>query len=78
MDEQIAKGFETFYGIPSILEAINGSYIHILVPSHETIENCCQNECFSYLLQRVVDVDCKIWDYDFEWIGHIHDWVLFH
>jgi len=29
------------------------------------------------LLQRVVDADCKFWDYDFGWARRIHDWTLF-
>jgi len=32
---------------------------------------------YSCLLQGVVDIDCKFWDYDFGWIGRIYDWALF-
>ena len=75
--KQVAKGFEALHGIPFILGAIDGSHIPIVAPSHDSVAYYCQKGYYSCLLQEIVDVNCKFWDYDFGWAGQIHDWALF-
>jgi hypothetical protein len=28
------------------------------------------------LIQGVVDAKCSFWDYDYGWVGSVHDWAL--
>lgn len=75
--KQIAACFEALHGIPFILRTIYGNHIPITAPSHDPVAYYCRKGYYSCLLHGVVDVDCKFWDYDFGWVGRIHDWALF-
>ena len=37
----------------------------------------CRKGFYSTLLEGVVHAQCEFWDYEFGWVGHIHDWILF-
>lgn len=75
--KEIANGFEALHDIPFILGAIDGIHIPIITPSYDPVAYYNRKGFYSFLLQGVVDADCKFWDYDFGWAGRIHDWVLF-
>ena len=73
----LAKEFEALNGSPYVVGAIDGS--HILVLAHIYWEEYyyCRKSFHSVILQRIVDVHCKFWDYEFGWAGNLHDWVIF-
>jgi hypothetical protein len=65
------------HGIPYSIGAIDGSYIPITTPTHDASTYYCQKGFYSVILQGVVDIDYKFWDYDFGWAGSCHDWTIF-
>ena len=72
-----AAEFESLHGIPYVIGAIDGSHIPIIAPSKDSPEYYCRKGFYSCLLQRVVDVQCKFWDFDFGWAGSCHNWSIF-
>ncbi len=32
---------------------------------------------YSTLIQGIINAKCSFWDYDYGWVGSIHNWVLF-
>jgi hypothetical protein len=48
-----------------------------IVPPYDHVLCYFQKEFYSYLLQGVVVVKRKFWEYDFGWCGRIHDQTLF-
>ena len=77
MNEKIVVEFEALHGIPLIIGTIDGSHIPIIAPIHDPVSYYCRKGFYSCLLQGIVDLKCKFWDYDFGWCGRIHDWALF-
>ena len=75
--KEIANEFEALHDIPFILGAIDGIHIPIITPFYDPVAYYNRKGFYFFLLQGVVDADCKFWDYDFGWAGRIHDWVLF-
>ena len=65
MMKEIAYRFKALHDIPFILGAIDSSHIPILAPSYDPVAYYNRKEFYSCLLQGVVNVDCKFWDYDF-------------
>ena len=62
-----AVEFESLHGIPYVIGAIDGSHILIVAPSKDSPEYYCRKGFYSCILQGVVDVQCKFWDFDFGW-----------
>jgi hypothetical protein len=75
--KQVVVEFESLYGIPYILGAIDGSHIPIIAPSIDPASYYCRKGFYSVLFQGVMDCQCKFWYYDFGWAESIHDWSLF-
>lgn len=69
--------FQALHGIPYIVGAIDGSHIPILAPLIGGEDYYCRKSFHSALLQGIVDVHCKFWDFEFGWAGSLHDWSVF-
>ncbi len=74
--KEITIGFECLHGVPYILGAINGSYVPIITPKVDPKSYYYQKGFYSKLIQGVVDAKCSFWDYDYGWVGSVHDWAL--
>ena len=73
----LAKQFEALHGIPYIVGAIDGSHIAVLAPIVGGEDYYCRKSFHSAILQGIVDVKCRFWDYEFGWAGSLHDWAVF-
>jgi hypothetical protein len=73
----LAQEFKALNGIPYIIEAVDGSHIPILAPVIGGEDYYCRKSFHSALLQGIVDTKCVFWDYEFGWVGSMHDWTLF-
>ena len=73
----LAKEFEALHGIPYVVGAIDGSHIPVLAPIYGGEDYYCRKSFHSAILQGIVDVHCKFWDYEFGWAGSLHDWAVF-
>ena len=74
--KKIVYEFQALHGIPLIIRAIDGSYISFVAFTKDPISYYYRKEFYSYLLQGIVDLKYKFWDYGFRWCGQIHDWAL--
>ncbi len=63
--------------IPYVFGTIDHSHIPIIAPPNDLAFYYCRKWFYSVLIQGVVDVKWKLWDYDFGWVGRKHDWTLF-
>ncbi len=75
--KKIIVSFESLHGIPYIQSAIDGNYIPIVAPKVDPKSYYCWKGFYSTLIQGNVNAKCIFWDYDYGWVGSIHDWVLF-
>lgn len=73
----LASQFEALHGIPYIVGAIDGSHIPVLAPVIGGEDYYCRKSFHSAILQGIVDVNCKFWDFEFGWAGSLHDWSVF-
>jgi hypothetical protein len=73
----LAKEFEALHGHPYVVGAIDGSYIPVLAPIDGKEDYYCRKSFHLAILQEIVDVHCKFWNYEFDWAGSLHDWVVF-
>jgi hypothetical protein len=60
-----------------ILGAIDSSFVPIITPKVDPKSYYYRKGFYSTLIQRVLDVDCSFWGYDYGWASNIHDWALF-
>ena len=56
---------------------IDGSHILVLAPIYGGENYYCRKSFHSAILQGIVDVHYKFWDYEFGWAGSLHDRVVF-
>ncbi len=75
--KEITTGFECLHGIPCILGAMDGSHVPIIPPMVDPKSYYCWKSLNSTLIQGVVNVKHSLWDYDYGWVGSIHDWAFF-
>ncbi len=75
--QQMISKFEALHHIPYIIGTIDGNHILIIVPFTNLGSYHCRKGFYSCLLQGICDVECKFWDYDYGWVGSVHDWALF-
>jgi hypothetical protein len=73
----LAFQFEALHGIPYIVGAIDGSLIHVLAPVIGREDYYCPKSFHSAILQGIVDVNCKFWDFEFGWVGSLYNWSVF-
>jgi hypothetical protein len=73
----LASQFEALYGIPYIVAAIDGSHIPVLAPVIGGEDYYCWKSFHLAILQGIVDVNCKFWDFEFGWAGSLHNWSIF-
>jgi hypothetical protein len=73
----VAKEFEVLHKIPYVVGAIDRSHIPVLGPIYGGEDYYCRKSFHSAIIQEIVDVHCKLWDYKFGWAGSLHDWVVF-
>jgi hypothetical protein len=75
--KKITICFECLHEIPYILGAIDGNHVLVIAPKVDPKSYYCQKGFYSTLIQGVIDVKCSFQDYDYGWVGNIHDWALF-
>ncbi len=75
--KKITIGFECLHEIPYILGAIDGNHVLVIAPKVDPKSYYCQKGFYSTLIQGVIDAKCSFRDYDYGWVGNIHDWALF-
>jgi hypothetical protein len=71
------SGFVVLHHIPYNITTIDGTHIPIIAPSTYHASYHCREGFYTCLLQGICDVESKFLDYDFGWIGGMHDWALF-
>jgi hypothetical protein len=75
--KQMISKFEALHYIPYVIGTTDGTHILIIVPCTDLGSYHCRKGFYSCLLQGICDVEYKFWDYDFGWVGSMHDWALF-
>jgi len=75
--KEITTSFERLYEIPYILGAINGSHGPIIAPKVNPKSYYRRKGFYYTLIQGVVDPKYGFCDYDYGWVGSIHDCVIF-
>jgi hypothetical protein len=73
----LASQFEDLHGIPYIVGAIDGLHIPILAPMIEGEDCYCRKLFHSTILQEIVDVNCKFWNFEFGWTSWSSQLVFF-
>ena len=63
--------------ISYIIGAINCNHISLTNPKLDPSSYCYCKGFYSIILYEVVGSKCKFWDYNFECLGHSHDWHYF-
>ncbi|MCO5581428.1 hypothetical protein L7F22_035312 [Adiantum nelumboides] len=70
------QAFEALRGILFVIGAVDGLHIPIIAPRVFHADYYNRKGFHSILLQMAVTSDCRVWDYDVDWTGAIHDLVL--
>ena len=75
--ENVMQKFELKHGLPQVAGVIDGSHIKIKAPEkdHEAYFN--RKQCYSIVLQGVVDSECKFLDVSTGFPGSVHDARIF-
>ena len=73
----IPTEFEAIKDIPYVIGAIDGSHIPIVTINKDAPKYYFRKGFYSVLLQRVVNAQCKFWDFDFGWPRSCHEWSIF-
>jgi hypothetical protein len=73
----LASQFEDLHGIPYIVGVIDGLHIHDLAPMIGGEDYYYRKSFHLAILQGIVDVNCKFWDFEFGWAGSLYDWSVF-
>jgi hypothetical protein len=60
------------HGIPYILGVVDATHILIVAPKVDPKSYYCQRVLLT-LIQGIVNAKCSLWDYDYGWVGNIHD-----
>jgi len=75
--KEITIGFKCLHGIPCIRGATDGSHVPIIAPKVDPKSYYCWKGFYSTLIRGGIDTKCSFQDYDYGWVGKIHDWALF-
>ena len=65
--------FETLWGFPQVIGAIDGSHIPILKPTESPSDYFCRKGFYSILIQGMVDSRGLFIDGNIGWPGKVHD-----
>ena len=71
--EAIIDGFESKWGYPQCVGAIDGSHIPIVAPKEFPADYHNRKGWHSIVLQAVVDHECRFWNVNVGWPGQVHD-----
>ena len=75
--QTIIQGFETEWGVPQCVGAIDGSHIPILAPKNNHTDYYNRKGWYSMILQGVVDHKYRFTDIYIGWPGSVHDARVF-
>lgn len=73
----IVDGFETKWGFPQCVGAIDGSHIPIVSPQDHPADYYNRKGWHSIILQAVVDHELRFWNINVGWPGRVHDARVF-
>ena len=75
--KEIVEGFETFWGFPQAVGAIDGSHIFIIRPDESASDYYNRKEYYSIIIQAMVDHRGWFMDVNIGWPGKVHDARVF-
>ena len=73
----IVDGFESKWGFPQCVGAIDGSHIPIASPQEHPADYYNRKGWHSIILQAVVDHELRFWNINVGWPGRVHDARVF-
>jgi hypothetical protein len=73
----LTSQFEALHGIPYIVGTIDGSHILVLVPMIGGGRLLLSEIIPFSNFTRIVDVNCKFWDFEFGWANSLHNCFVF-
>ena len=59
--KELVEGFELTIGFPQAVDPINGTHVPIIQPEQSPADYYNQNECYSMVIQGVVDFQGNLW-----------------
>ena len=71
--QSIVDGFESKWGYPQCVGAIDGSHIPIVSPVEFPADYHNRKGWHSIILQAIVDHECRFWNINVGWPGRVHD-----
>lgn len=71
--KQIIAEFESLWGFPQVVGAIDGTHIPILHPHDSPSDYFNRKSFYSIIMQAVVDSRCCFMDVNIGWPGKVHD-----
>ena len=74
---EIVNGFQSRWGFPQTVGAINGTHIPILRPQESASDYYNRKGYYSMLMQAVVDFRGIFMDVNIGWPGKVHDARVF-
>ena len=75
--KEVVDGFETFWGFPQAVGAIDGSHIPIIRPEESGSDYYNRKGYYSILVQGLVDHRGIFLDVNIGWPGKVHDARVF-
>ena len=75
--KEIVEGFETFWGFPQAVGAIDGSHIPIIRPDESASDYYNRKGYYSIIMQAMVDFRGLFMDVYIGWPGKVHDARVF-
>ena len=75
--KDIVDGFESFWGFPQAVGAIDGSHIPIIKPAESASDYYNRKGYYSVLIQGLVDHRGIFLDVNIGWPGKVHDARVF-
>ena len=70
---EIVEGFETYWGFPQAVGAIDGSHIPIIRPDESASDYYNREGYYSVIMQAMVDFRGLFMDVYIGWPGKVHD-----
>ena len=74
---EIVEEFETLWGFPQVVGAVDGTHIPILKPIECPSDYYNWKECYSILVHSIVDSQGLFIDVNIRWSGKVHDVHVF-
>ena len=74
---EIVEGFETYWGFPQAVGAIDGSHIPIIRPDESASDYYNRKGYYSVIMQAMVDFHGLFMDVYIGWPGKVHDARVF-